>query len=51
MGKQTQKLIGSQLANLYKPESSAMPLQLIELLARLAVAEAMSDYDRQRSAR
>ena len=48
MSKQTQKLIGSQLATVYKPESSALPLQLVELLARLAVAEAMSDFDRRR---
>jgi hypothetical protein len=48
MGKETRKLIGSQLATVYKPESSALPLQLIELLAKLAVAEAMSDFDRRR---
>jgi hypothetical protein len=50
MGKETRKLIGSQLATVYKPETSSLPVRVVELLAQLAVAEAMAEYDRRRPA-
>ena len=49
MSKEARHLIGSQLAALYRPEPYSMPLEVIELLARFAVAEAMVAYDRRRA--
>ncbi len=48
MGQTTRHLIGSQLASFYEARLTALPLRLVELLARLCVAEAMADFDRAR---
>jgi hypothetical protein len=40
--------LGRELAALYDAETSSMPLVLIEMMARLAVVEAMADFDRSR---
>jgi hypothetical protein len=48
MSKEARTLIGSQLATVYKPEDTSLPLRVIELLARFAVVEAMAEYDRCR---
>ncbi len=49
MSQETRSLIGPQLAALYDERMPPLPLQLVELLARLCVAEAMAEYDRARS--
>ena len=51
MSHDARTLIGPQLAALYGERLSALPVRLVELLARLCVAEAMAEYDRARSAR
>ena len=48
MSQETRSLIGSRLAVLYEDRVSPLPLQLVELLARLCVAEAMAEFDRSR---
>ena len=48
MSPQTRSLIGSQLASMYDASIPALPLHLVELLARFCVAEAMAEYDRSR---
>jgi hypothetical protein len=49
MSQETRSLIGPQLAALYDERMLPLPLRLVELLARLCVAEAMAEYDRARS--
>ncbi|HEX2554524.1 MAG TPA: hypothetical protein VHL98_12545 [Microvirga sp.] len=49
MSQETRSLIGPQLAALYDGRLTSLPTHLVELLARLCVAEAMADYDRARS--
>ena len=43
--------LGRELAVLYDAQTSSMPLVLIEMMARLAVAEAMANFDRSREGR
>ena len=50
MSEETRSLIGPQLGALYDERLSPLPLRLVELLAGLCVAEAMAEYDRNRSA-
>ena len=38
--------VGGELAALYEAQTASMPLLLIELMARFAVAEAMAEFDR-----
>jgi hypothetical protein len=38
--------LGRELAAFYEAQTSPMPLPLIELMARFAVAEAMAEFDR-----
>ena len=40
--------LGRELAALYDAETASIPLVLIEQMARLAVAEAMANFDRSR---
>ena len=47
MSQETRSLIGPQLAAFYDESMPALPLHLVELLARLCVAEAMAGYDRK----
>ncbi len=47
MSQETRSLIGPQLAALYDERMPPLPLNLVELLARLCVAEAMAEYDRR----
>ena len=49
MSQETRSLIGPQLGALYHERLSPLPVRLVELLARLCVAEAMAEYDRARS--
>ncbi len=49
MSQEARSLIGPQLAALYDERLPPLPLELVELLARLCVAEAMTEYDRARS--
>jgi hypothetical protein len=49
MSQETRSLIGPQLAALYDERMLPLPLRLVELLARLCVAEAMAEYDRARA--
>ena len=48
MSQETRSLIGSQLAATYEARIPPLPLQLVELLARLCVAEAMREFDRSK---
>jgi len=48
MSQETRALIGPQLAALYDAAMQPLPVQLVELLARLCVAEAMAEFDRAR---
>jgi hypothetical protein len=41
--------IGLQLASFYDAHLTSLPLYLVELLARLSVAEAMADFDRAKA--
>ena len=50
MSQEARSLIGPQLAALYDERLLPLPLELVELLARLCVAEAMVEYDRSRMA-
>jgi hypothetical protein len=47
MSQETRSLIGPQLAAFYDESMPPLPLTLVELLARLCVAEAMAEYDRK----
>jgi hypothetical protein len=47
MSQETRSLIGPQLAAFYDERMPPLPLCLVELLARLCVAEAMAEYDRR----
>ncbi len=49
MSQEARSLIGPQLAVLYEARLSSLPLRLVELLAHLCVAEAMTDYERTRA--
>ncbi len=51
MSQVTRRLIGPQLAALYEGSLTPLPLVLVELLARLCVAEAMAEFDRRRRER
>ncbi len=48
MSQEIRSLIGQRLAVLYEDSLAPMPLHLVELLARLCVAEAMVEFDRAR---
>lgn len=47
MAQDPRHAIGSHLARLYAAPVPSLPLSLVELLARLAVTEAMADFDRR----
>jgi hypothetical protein len=51
MSPEARHLIGTQLALLFDRRVASLPLQHVELLARLCVAEAMVAFDRDRSLR
>ena len=44
MNPEIRNLIGAQLASLYDAGMTSLPLGLVELLARLCVAEAMAEF-------
>ena len=48
MSQETRHLIGTHLAALYDERMPSLPVNLVELLARLCVLEAMAEYDRAR---
>jgi hypothetical protein len=49
MSQETRNLISPQLAALYDENMPPLSVRLVELLARLCVAEAMAEFDRARS--
>jgi hypothetical protein len=49
MSEETRSLISRELQALYEGSLAPMPLCLVELLARLCVAEAMVEFDRTRA--
>ncbi len=46
MSHEARSLIASQLGAMYEAHMPPLPLPLVELLARLCVAEAMAEYDK-----
>jgi hypothetical protein len=48
MGEIIRTTLGPKLAAHYEASLAPLPLALVELLARLCVAEAMGEYDRTR---
>jgi hypothetical protein len=46
MRQDIRRSIGLQLASFYDARLTSLPLNLVELLARLSVAEAMVEFDR-----
>jgi hypothetical protein len=46
MSHEAHSLIASQLGAMYEAAMPPLPLPLVELLARLCVAEAMAQFDR-----
>ena len=46
MSQDIRRNIGLQLASYYDSHLTSLPLRLVELLARLSVAEAMAEFDR-----
>ena len=51
MSRETRSLIGPQLVALFEERLAPLPLRLVELLARLCVAEAMVEFDRAQTSR
>ena len=45
MAEDVRKVIGSQLAAMYETDMAPLPLTLVSLLAHLAVAEAMAEFN------